>query len=177
MKVIKLIIFLLIFTSCALHKNTKNIDYKDISINLKTEKTSFKSNHWVKLYITIKNDSNQDITILKPSTEYGYQMDFFNVKYQCEDQSITEASEPPIIKRAETDIITVKAKSEIELELKGNLYDVICNSSKITQVKVIYDSTKELSEWIMNKIGTEQSKLKDKLTKLKIESNETTIGY
>lgn len=177
MKVIKLLILLSIFTSCAIQKNKQKDNSKDISLILKPERTSYKSNRWIKLYIIIKNDSKQDITILKPSIKYGYQMNFFNVKYQCEDQSITEAPEPPVIKKTETDLITVKAKSEVELELKGNLYDVICNSSKITQVKVTYDSTKELSEWIINKIGSEQSILKDKLTRLRIESNEFTIGY
>lgn len=175
MKVIKLMFFLLIFSSCAIQKNKKSVDYKDVTLNIKTEKTLYKSNRWVNLYIVIKNNSNQDITILKPSNEYGYQMDFYNVKYQCEEQSINLATVPPVIKKTESDLIIVKAKSEIELELKGNLYDVICDSSKMTQVKVTYDSTKELSEWIMNKIGAEQSKLKDKLTILKIESNETTI--
>ncbi|QXP59476.1 hypothetical protein [Olleya sp. HaHaR_3_96] len=175
MKVMKLMVFLLIFTSCAIQKNKKNVDYKDVTLNIKTKKTLYKSNRWVKLYIVIKNNSNQDIIILKPSNEYGYQMGFYNVKYQCEEQSITEATELPVIKKTEADLITVMAKSEIELELKGNLYDVICNSSKITQVKIYYDTTKDLSEWIINKIGAEHKMLKDKLTKLKIESNEITI--
>lgn len=175
MKLIKLLILFSIFSSCAIQKNKQKTTPKNISLILKPERTSYKMNRWVKLYITIKNDSKQDITILKPSTKYGYQMDFFNVKYQCASLSVTEATEPPIIKKTEADLITVKAKSEIQLELKGNLYDVICDSSKITQVKVTYDSTKEQPEWIINKIGTKQSILKNKLTRLRIESNEITI--
>lgn len=175
MKLIKLIIFLLIFNSCASQKNTKKDDFSGVSMILKKEMTEYNSNRWVNLYVVIKNDSDHDIIILKPSTEYGNQLNFFDVKYECEDQSITEAPFPPIIKKTEADLITVKAKSEIELKLKGNLQDVICDSPKITQVKVIYDSNKEIQEWLLDKIGTEQSKLKDKLTKLKIESNEASI--
>lgn len=175
MKVIKSMLFLLIFTSCAIQENMKSSDYKEVTLDVRAERTQYKNNRWINLHVVIKNNSNEDITILRPSDEYGYQMDFFKVKYQCEDQSITMVSETPIINKTETDLITVKAKSEIELELKGNVYDIICDSEKITQLRVTYDSNIEISEWIRNKIGTEQSKLKDKLTKIKIESNETTI--
>lgn len=173
MKIIQLIILLLIFTSCGVKKN---LDYSDIILKIKSEKTNYKNNHWVNLYVIINNNSNQDITILKPSTKYGYQMDFFDVKYQCEDVSITEVTEKtPVIIKTEADLITIKAKSEIELLLKGNLLDVICDSNKITQVKVTYNTSKEFPEWLVNEIGNEQLNLIKKLTQLKIESKEVLI--
>ncbi|MCL5247452.1 hypothetical protein M4I21_16650 [Cellulophaga sp. 20_2_10] len=175
MKTIKLMFCLLIFTSFTIQKNKKKIDNKDITLEVKAEKTEYNSNGSINLYIVIKNNSDQDITILQPSNKYGFQMDFFRVEYECEVQYPFETTQARVIKKTETDIITIKSKSEIELILKGNLYNVKCNKPKITEVIVTYDTTKELSERIISKIGVEENKIKEKLTKLKIENNETTI--
>ena len=180
MKTLQLITLFLIFTSCAVKKK---LDYKDIIVTVKAEdirkgeKIDYGRVRFFNLNLTINNNSNQDITILKPSTEYGYQMDFFNVSYQCNDLvSIEGAPKTSILKKSEKDLITIKRKSKVEFKLKGKLYDVIC-TPYITQVKVTYDTTEELPERLINKIGNDQNKLIEKLTPLKIESKEITIKY
>ncbi|MEW7278417.1 hypothetical protein ABW636_07460 [Aquimarina sp. 2201CG1-2-11] len=179
MKSIKLLLFFFIVTSCSIKKNIKRTSPKDITIDLKVDSIEYRSGRWVKLFVEIKNNSSADITILKPSSEYGDQMNYFYVKYDCNLMSETEVYYPvPVVKKTDSDLITIQAKSSSIVELKGNLYDVICDSSEITKVKVTYDSrSEELPEWLIKKIGTDQSKLKDRLTKLKIESKEITIGY
>ncbi|AIZ40352.1 hypothetical protein [Cellulophaga baltica] len=175
MKTIKLLFCLLIFTSFTIQRDKKNIDNKDITLEVKVEKTEYNNDNSINLYVVIKNNSDQDITILRPSSKYGYQMDFFKVTYECEVQYPFGSMEARVIKKTDTDLITIKSKSETELILKGNLYNVKCNNPNITEVVVTYDTTEELSERIISRIGVEENKIKEKLTKIKIENTQTTI--
>lgn len=84
---------------------------------------------------------------------------------------------PNIIMRKENELLTIKAKSTVELKVSGNLYDIICGSNEIS-LKIKYNSN-NLPEWITKEFNENQRQITEslykKLTKIKIESIETKI--
>jgi hypothetical protein len=173
----KLIILFLI-TSCAVRKNNS----KEIFIEIKTDKRQFNKNNKLDLFVNFVNNSDKEITILKPSTEYGPQMDFFSLNIlNCykESGSITGISfGEPIIERTESDLITIKAKSKVELKISGYLYGLFCNSSNNVNIKLLYDS-KRIPKLNMNEFNEIQYErveiLYKKLTRIKVKSRNTKI--
>lgn len=189
MKITVPLLLISVLTSCISQKVTaekltnttisSEINYEDVIIEINAAKTHNVINEWMDIYVIIKNNSNEDIRILKPSTKYGRQMSFFSVSYDCEDESVIDVPNlpPSVVEKTDKDIITIKPGAFIECKLKGNLYDVICNSISISDLKISYDTTKELSDWFIKEIGSKQIELKDKLTPLKIQGSKMTVKY
>lgn len=173
---IRLLTLLLLVSWATVKSNAQKLSDK-LSLEISTTQGVFKKNKWVKLYVNFINNSNKDIVILKPSTKYGYQIDFFDAYTQCQEPAITEAPERSAVTRKTEELLTIKAKSKVALAIPGNLYDIICSGGSIS-VKIQYDST-ELPSWIFKKFdkpgGQAIRNLYKKLTKIKVESAETKI--
>ncbi|MFL1897476.1 hypothetical protein ACJRPK_17375 [Aquimarina sp. 2-A2] len=181
MKIIQLILFLLIFSSCAVKRNSsENTITEKLSITINTEKTKFEKHGWVDLYVTFTNNSKEDIIILRSKSKSGYQIDFFNPTVDCDGLSLmsTGIEHPPIIERNKNELITIKAKSQIEIKVLGRLYELVCNEGNWINVKIEYNSN-NLTDWIVEKYNpTQKQIIKDiysKITKFKVQSSEARI--
>lgn len=178
MKYINLILLfalLELFSCTTPHKNIQKLSSK-VTLEIDASGTH-RRNRWVNFHVTVTNNSTQDIRILKPLNEYGDQIDFFHTTTKCSQPTIVEAPSSEVILRKESEIITIKAKSRKTLKVKGNLYNVICGADRIN-VKISYNLY-EIPAWLLKKMTPKQKQvtqqLYKKLTKLKIESLETSI--
>mgnify|MGYP001027866911 CR=1 FL=1 len=169
---------LLLLPACVATKNTSQKLSSKLSLEIDTSQGVFRQNRWMVLYVKFTNNSEEAITILKPSVKYGAQLDFFKTSIKCQQPSVVEWSEPPLIMRQASELITIKAKSSVTLKVRGNLYDLICGSKKVS-VKIRYNS-QTIREWVMKKFNVAQKQSQEniykKLTKVIVESPETEIS-
>jgi len=177
-QILCILIILFSITSCAVRKNNS----KELFIEIKTDKRQFNKNNRLDLFVDFVNNSDTEITILKPSTEYGSQMDFFSLNVlNCykESNSITGMSFGiPISERIESDLITIKAKSKVELKISGYLYGLFCNSSNNINIKLLYNSKRipKLNMNELNEIQYERAEiLYKKITRVKVKSSNARI--
>lgn len=178
MKYINLILLFALLELCSCTTPRKNIQKLSNKVTLEIDASGTqRRNRWVNFYVTVTNNSTQDIHILKPLDKYGDQINFFHTTTKCQQPTIVEAPRSEVILRKDSEIITIKAKSHKTLKVKGNLYNVICGGSNIN-VKISYN-LHQIPDWLLKKMTPEQKQatlqLYKKLTKLKIESPETSI--
>jgi len=172
-----LILILGLISSCSTVKNLNKSDNK-ISIEIMTDKVNAKSSSWISLPIKIINKSKEDITILVPKRDYFNRLDFFTVNMECQMPAIIEEveAEETARLRYNSEIITIKAKSEKEFLLWGTAYDLICDSKTIN-VKVNYNSTEVSNR--LKRLNNRQKKNAEqiigKLSQLNISSPTTKL--
>ncbi len=172
-----LILILGLISSCSTVKNLNKSDNK-ISIEIMTDKVNAKSSNWINLPIKIINKSKEDITILVPKQDYFNRLDFFTVNMECQMPTIVEEvfTDEVARLRYNSEIITIKAKSEKEFLLWGNAYDLICDSKTIN-VKVNYNSIEVSSRLyrLNNRQKKNAEQITGKLSHLNITSPTTKL--
>lgn len=180
---------LLVISSCASLKTTPENLSEKVAIEINTEKGDFVSDGFINLYIKFINNSKSDITVLKPSSRYGYKFDFFSSKTDCDGMSLMMESDPtPLILRTEDELVTIKPKSAVEFYIKGSRYELICDGTELT-VSMAYNTidSSRYFEFVSWKLDEEQKKdqsnikedqmnIYNKLTKLKVQSPTVKIA-
>ncbi|MFL0105062.1 hypothetical protein, partial [Tenacibaculum maritimum] len=169
-----------IFSSCAIKKTSKVVK-EDFSIEINKKKGIFKSKKYIHLYVNIFNNTNEDIVILKPKTEWKSMLHFFSSSIKCQNPSdlfgTTLEQHEKKIERSD-DLVTIKAKSNEEFKISGFIYDLVCDSKKVL-IKIRYNSIK-IPSWVdYSFFGEDKLRIKElfqKLTKIDIESKETLIN-
>ena len=175
--ILKFLLLILLATCVPAKKKSEQLS-QQVSMEINTEKGRFEAGEFIRLFVNVTNQSKEDITMLKPSRLYGYQMDFFYSKMECSGIGIMQAPyETPLIMKKESDLVVIEPKSEHEFEILGHRYELICDGDEM-EVAMGYD-TDRLSDYIINKFSPEQQQelmgFYNRLTKIKIESETKTI--
>ncbi len=184
-KLVIIIVLWLGFSACNSIKSTSiNKDKSSVAelsnqvvITINKSKGVFRQRNWVQLYINVSNNSDQLITLLSPKSQYGKQVDYFYARVECSEPTISEAPYPPVILRNDNELVSIPPKKSRGFLIKGNLYDVICDSGSIS-VQISYDSAKGVEQ--LDYIKDEELKanaiaMLKKITRLSIQSESTEI--
>ncbi len=111
----------------------------------------------IMLYFDVVNNSNKEITILKPNNTVDHRINFFSNTMECKDIPIW--STEYLIKHIaviEKDYLIIKPNSSAEILMNGRTFGwLACNSDSV-EVSVKYEPTKNIIN--MNGKPTEKQK-------------------
>lgn len=173
-QLIRLTLLLLVFSSCATKKSISNTS-NSVYIEINKNKTSRSGYGDILLHFKIVNNSNNDITILKPNNTFEGRFEFFSNTMQCDDIPITEMGFD-IEHRAVTadDYLVIKSKQNVDLMMNGRFYDWLsCNSDSV-KIKVKYNPFKKINA--DSKYYNEIKDIMQTASSIDIYSQETVIN-
>lgn len=161
----KAFLFVLLFT-------TQLTFAQKVSFRIIKDKTEVDNIGAITLHVEVINTSGNDVTILKPATDFRQKWRYYDVTIKCNDIPLWEvpAKEQEKIAYNESDLLVIPSKSKVEIIINGrqNANMLACNS-KIFQLKLTYDAGKLIEN------SSSESLIVKKLTTIKIESIETRI--
>lgn len=145
-------------------------------INTKTQRDNIGA---IILHVKVSNKSRQDITILKPSTDFNQKWRYYNAEIECSMLPLWDAGNINNIKRiayCDSDLLVIPAKSNTEIIINGrHNADMLCCNSKTFQVKLSYDASELIKESTTQNLNADELKIVKMLTPIKIESKKTQI--
>ena len=150
---------------------------QEVNFKIIEEKTVADEIGAITLYAEVINNTENDITILKPATKFRQKWRFYNCNIQCDNIPLwtTEAVDN-YTEYYESDLLIVPKKSKEEIIINGrhNANMLVCED-EIFKLELTYDAG-ELIENIDNmNLNIYEKEIVKKLTPLTIKSKESKI--
>lgn len=147
-----------------------------VSFKIIKDKTEVDSIGAITLYVKVINKSKNNITILKPATDFRQKWRYYDVKIECNEMPLWAMEEQEKIAYIESDLLVITSKSKVEIIINGRQNaNLLACYSKIFQLKLTYDAGKLIEDINTESLTLHEKEIVKRLTPIKIESKETKI--
>ncbi|ERJ59876.1 hypothetical protein [Sphingobacterium paucimobilis] len=128
------------------------------------------------LHVEVINKSKNDITILKPATDFNQKWRYYDVEIDCSNIPLWSAGDQEMIDYEESDLLVIPAKSKVEIIINGrkNANMLACDS-RTFQLKLFYDAKELINRTETGNLNSDEIQVVKKLTPIRIESKKTSI--
>ena len=147
-----------------------------VNFKILKDKTEVDKQGFITLYAEVINKTKNDITILKPSTDFNQKWRYYTSEMDCEIRSPWFAMETKKINYNDSDLLLIAAKSKLIIKVNGrlNTNSLSCQSDQF-EVKLKYDISELIEDDKKDRLTFDEKSILEKLTSIKIESKKTKI--
>lgn len=131
----------------------------------------------ITVHVEVLNNTKNDITILKPATEFNQKWRYYKSKVECPSDPTLWVSEIQIeTPYTESDLLVITAKSKAEIIINGrkNCGSLSCGSKEF-ELQISYDASELINNLNTKNLNSNEIEILQKLTPIRIESIKTKI--